>query len=58
MRTSQIYRLSAQICALRTKLRKIGQIRKKTVKIKEIREKNTFFVKRGEILVPTNPTPL
>ena len=28
----------------------------KTVKIKEIREKTPFFVKRWEILVPTNPT--
>ena len=28
----------------------------KIVKIKEIREKNTFFVKIGKILVPNNPT--
>ena len=35
---------------------KIGEICEKTVKIKEIREKTPFWVKRGEILVPTNPT--
>ena len=47
---SQIYRLSAQICE------KIGEIREKLSKSKKFVKKTPFWVKRGEILVPNNPT--
>jgi hypothetical protein len=36
--------------------RKIGQIREKQSKSKKFVKKHLFFVKRWEILVPTNPT--